>query len=171
MAIQESSGGAASYWYASERAPTDRAVEVLRALRRFHGADVDMRKQLGVEMDMNETDLSALRHLIAAESKGAAIAPKDLTHKLGISSAATAKLLARMSASGHIRREANPQDLRAQLIYTTPTARTEVRRALESIHHKMLAAAADLSVDQQGTVIHFLDQLSAAVGASDELPD
>jgi DNA-binding MarR family transcriptional regulator len=122
-----------------------------------------MRQRLKTEMHMNETDLRALRHLIAAESEGNPIGPTDLTRQLGISSAATAKLLARMVGSGHIRRELNPLDRRAQLLHATAAAHREVRQTLESMHGRMLAVATSLTADEQNIVINFLDALSAVV--------
>ena len=139
---------------------------MLRALRRFHAADFDMRHRLRTDMDMNETDLRALRHLIRAERSGESIGPTELTRLLGVSSAATAKLIARMVASGHVRRVPNPSDHRAQLLYATPAAHDEVRKTLNAMHARMLGVAESLTADEQATVIRFLDQLSASVNAS-----
>jgi DNA-binding MarR family transcriptional regulator len=157
------------YWYPSDDESTDRAVEVLRSLRRFHAADFEMRQRLRTDMDMNETDLRALRHLIAAEQSGPAIGPTELTRLLGITSAATAKLLARMVASGHIRRVPHPADQRAQLLYATPAAHHEVRKTLNAMHERMLAVAESLTPTEQGTVIRFLDLLSLTVSAPNEV--
>ncbi|WP_434615446.1 MarR family winged helix-turn-helix transcriptional regulator [Arthrobacter sp. A5] len=163
MTAEENSKAPNSYWYAGASAGS--AVEVLQALRRFHAADAGMRRRLKADMDMNETDLSALRHLIAAEPSGHAIGPTDLTRKLGISSAATAKLLGRMARTGHVRREPNPLDRRAQLLYATTKAHHEVHKSLGSMHERMFVVAAGLPADQQQAVIRFLDLLSAAVDA------
>ncbi|WGW11592.1 MarR family transcriptional regulator [Saxibacter everestensis] len=169
MVARESDRVPTSYWYADRDGAAEPAVLVLRALRRFHAADSAMRERLRVEMDMNESDLRALRHLISAEPSGRAIAPKDLARLLGISSAATAKLLARLVGSGHLRREVNPNDHRAQLLHVTPAAHLEVRKTLSSMHERMLAVAENLTRDQQETVINFLNLLSAAVDAPKEV--
>jgi DNA-binding MarR family transcriptional regulator len=157
------------YWYPTANESTDRAVEVLRSLRRFHAADFEMRQRLRTDMDMNETDLRALRHLIAAAQATQAIGPTELARLLGITSAATAKLLARMVASGHIRRVPNPADQRAQLLYATPAAHDEVRKTLNAMHERMLAAAESLTPSEQDTVIRFMDLLSASVSAPNEV--
>jgi DNA-binding MarR family transcriptional regulator len=159
---------AVRYWYPLDDEPTDRAVEVLQSMRRFHAADFEMRQRLRTDMDMNETDLRALRHLIAAEKVGQSISPTDLTRLLGITSAATAKLLARMVTSGHIRRVPNPADHRSQLLYPTPAAHHEVRKTLNAMHARMLAVAESLAPAEQAAVIRFMDLLSATVSAQNE---
>jgi len=138
-------------------------MRVLEALRRFRTADVAMRHRTQADMAMNETDLHAIRHLISAEGRGNPVSPKDLSAALGISSAATAKLLARLVQSGHIRREPHPSDRRAQVLHATRNAHDDVRETLGGMHRRMLEAAEGLTRAQQNAVIHFLDTLSVAV--------
>lgn len=139
------------------------AVDVLRAVRRFRAADVAMRIRARSNMEMNDSDLVALRHLIAAEERSEPIGPKDLSVFLGISSAATAKLLSRLEAAGRLRREPHPSDRRAQVLHATRRAHDEIRRALGAAHHRMLAAAERLTAPQQRAVVSFLDELSGAM--------
>jgi len=161
-------GRSGSFWYpVSDGAPLS-AVDVLRAVRRFRAADLAMRNRVRSGMDMHDTDLVAVRHLIAAEERGEPIGPKDLTRHLGISTAATAKLLTRLEAAGRLRREPHPSDRRAQVLHATGAAHEEVRRALGSAHQRMLAAAEKLSQPEQRAVVRFLDELS---GAMDEPPE
>lgn len=147
------------YWYPGN----DQWLEVLRALRRFRAAETDMRSRLKSDMDLNDTDLAALRHLIAAEVDGHDTSPADLARELGITTAATAKLLARLAGSGHIRREPNPCDGRAQLLHPTSSAHEEVQRALRGMHERMRRVAEALTPLEQATVVRFLDAMSAAV--------
>ncbi|MDJ0348542.1 MarR family transcriptional regulator [Cryobacterium sp. PH29-G1] len=134
---------------------------MLQAVRRFRVADTTMRHRAQAEMQINETDLMAIRHLIACERRHTVASPKDLSEVLNISSAATAKLLARLSVSGHIRREVNPDDGRAQRLFATQSSHDELHRALDDAHDQMLQVALDLTVDQQAAVVHFLDAMSA----------
>lgn len=162
--------GSAGYWYqpggASEtplEAATVTAVDVLRAVRRFRAADVALRVRARSDMEMNDSDLVALRHLIAAEERSDPIGPKDLSVVLGISSAATAKLLSRLEASGRLRREPHPSDRRAQVLHATGRAHDEIRRVLGAAHQRMLAAAQRLTAPEQLAVVRFLDELSGAM--------
>lgn len=156
------------YWY-EERAVSApvagsvSAVDVLRAVRRFRAADVAMRIRARSDMEMNDSDLVALRHLIAAEERAEPIGPKDLSVFLGISSAATAKLLSRLEATGRLHREPHPSDRRAQVLHATRRAHDEIRRVLGSAHQRMLAAAQKLSASEQIAVVNFLDELSGAM--------
>ena len=160
------SSGSAGYWYPeSGSTGSDRvsAVAVLRAVRRFRAADVAMRVRARANMDMNDTDMVALRHLIAAEERSESMGPKDLSVLLGISSAATAKLLTRLEAAGRMRREPHPTDRRAQVLHATRRAQDEIKRVLGSAHQRMLAAAEKLSGAEQLAVVRFLDELSGAM--------
>lgn len=152
-----------SFWYREDDKGVVRARRVLEALRRFRAADAAMRHRTQADMEMNETDLLAIRHLISSEAQGTPVGPKDLSAVLGISSAATAKLLARLVESGHIRREPHPSDRRAQVLHATPSAHDDVRATLGGMHQRMLEAAEGLTSAQQKAVIHFLDSLSVAV--------
>lgn len=154
---------AGSYWYPDSDAEAVGAVEVLRALRRFRTSDADMRRQAQNDMDMNETDLLAIRHLIRAEANGTPAGPTQLAKALNVSTAATAKLLARLVNSGHVRREPHPHDRRAQVLYATANAHSEVRSTLGAAHQRMLEVAESFSPEQQQTVVHFLDQMSGAL--------
>lgn len=156
-----------AYWYPDSAAgggvaPVT-AVDVLRAVRRFRAADVAMRIRARADMDMNDSDMVALRHLIAAEERSEPIGPKDLSVLLGITSAATAKLLTRLEASSRLRREPHPSDRRAQVLHATGRAHDEIRRVLGAAHERMLAAAQKLTAPEQVAVVRFLDELSGAM--------
>lgn len=160
------SAGSAGYWYPDAEPPAAgraSAVAVLRAVRRFRAADVAMRIRARASMDMNDTDMVALRYLIAAEERSESMGPKDLSVLLGISSAATAKLLTRLESAGRLRREPHPTDRRAQVLHATRRAQDEIRRVLGAAHQRMLAAAEKLTAPEQLAVVRFLDELSGAM--------
>ena len=120
-----------------------------------------MRHRTQTEMHINETDLMAIRHLIGCEREHRVASPKDLSEFLNISSAATAKLLSRLTASGHVRREVNPDDGRAQRLFATQSSHEEMRRALAGTHDQLMQVALELTADQQAAVVDFLDAMSA----------
>ena len=144
--------------------------DVLTALREFRAADAAMRQRAQAQLAVNETDLLAIRHLIQGEARHTPVSPKDLSAYLGISTAATAKLLARLSRTGHIRREAHAVDGRVQLIYATPSARHEVRRALGAVHGRMFAAAEELDPAERRAVIRFLANVADAMSVVERFP-
>lgn len=170
MTQRETPHTSGSYWFEDDTDDVSRAILVLQSLRRFKAADTAMRHRTQSEMDMNETDLLALRYLISAEGRGDTVGPKELAVALEISTAATAKLLARLVKSGHIRRESHPTDRRAQLLFATPDAQDEVRKTLGAMHERMLSVAQDFSPGEQHAIIRFLDAMCSSVQVPDDGP-
>lgn len=108
----------------SPQTPHDRAVlQVLLAVRAFSDAMDRMHGGMKGDMDMNASDLSALRMLIMREQRGEDVSPHDLAHHLRISTASTTKMLDRLTAAGHIERRPHPTDRRARVIVLTPSSR------------------------------------------------
>jgi len=97
---------------------------VLQAIRAFTDAMDRMHGGLKVDMDMNATDLAALRMLIMREGRGEIVSPHQLAEHLRISSASTTKLLDRLSASGHVARQPHPRDRRARIVVLTDESRS-----------------------------------------------
>ena len=107
------------------RTPHDQVVMgVLQAIRAFTDAMDRMHGGLKGDMDMNATDLAALRMLIMREGRGESVSPHQLAEHLRISSASTTKLLDRLSASGHVERQPHPRDRRARIVLLTDESRS-----------------------------------------------
>ena len=145
----------------------DSATAVLKAVGEFRRTDASMRRRTQAELAINETDLLAIRHLIRAERAGESIGPTELSARLGITSAATAKLLSRLATTGHISREPHAVDRRAQVVHVTPRAHQEVKRALGAVHRRMIDVADELSVADRRAVIRFLREMGAAMTPDD----
>ncbi|MGA1828098.1 MarR family winged helix-turn-helix transcriptional regulator [Microbacterium sp.] len=107
------------------RTPHDQVVMgVLQAIRAFTDAMDRMHGGLKGDMDMNATDLAALRMLIMREGRGEIVSPHQLAEHLRISSASTTKLLDRLSASGHVARQPHPHDRRSRIVVLTDESRS-----------------------------------------------
>ncbi|MCS4276895.1 DNA-binding MarR family transcriptional regulator [Mycetocola sp. BIGb0189] len=139
-------------------------VGVLRALRRWRERDEAMRRETRREMGMGETDMAALRFLIAAAGRDEPVTGKRLADHLGISSASTTKLTDRLEASGHLRRLPHPVDGRAILLEASTQTHREVRSTLSGRHERMLAAAESLNPAERAAVVRFLDQIGESIG-------
>ncbi|MDF2580645.1 MAG: MarR family transcriptional regulator, partial [Microbacterium sp.] len=100
----------------------------LLAVRAFSDAMDRMHTGLRSDMDMNATDLSALRMLSIREQRGELVKPHDLARHLGISSASTTKMLDRLSKEGFIERAPHPKDRRALVITLTESSRQDFGR-------------------------------------------
>ncbi|MGP5079000.1 MULTISPECIES: MarR family winged helix-turn-helix transcriptional regulator [Brachybacterium] len=141
-----------SYWYDGE----DSAVDLLSALSGFRAADHELRRRLSAGMEMNSTDLSALRYVIAHEVGEDPATPQALARHLGISGASTSKLLDRLTASGHLERVPHPRDGRSRIVVATDHAHAQVRERLGGMHERMLAIAREVPPADRPAIIEFL---------------
>ena len=128
-----------------------------------------MRRRARDSMGMNETDLLALRFLLQADRSGEGISPKELSRKLGISTASTTTLIDRLVRRGHACREDNPTDRRALVIRATATSNQDVRNTLGDMHARMVEVADQLSPAETAVVAGFLDRMRAVL--DDSRPD
>jgi DNA-binding MarR family transcriptional regulator len=159
--------GARGYWFEE----SDSAVRLLHALRRFRVADRDMRRRMSEGMDMNATDVDALRFVIARQRAGDAVTPRALAAYLGISTASTTKLLDRLGRSGHLRREPHPRDRRSVIVAATDHAHAEVRARLSPMHRRMLEVAESVPEASRPDVARFLEDMAECLSAEDTPDD
>lgn len=104
----------------------DRAALVmglLRQIRSFGDAHDRMSGGMKHGMQMNTSDLAALRLIIIREDQGKPVSPNEIAKHLRISTASTTKLVDRLAGSGHVRRVPHPTDRRARVIELTDVAR------------------------------------------------
>jgi len=151
---------------AERREPTDhdRAVRsALEAVRTFSDAVDRMHSGMKDEMEMNATDVAALRMLIMREQRGQAVSPHDVSRHLRISTASTTKLLDRLSESGHIERRRHPSDRRALIVVLTDRTREDFHTHFGARLREMRAVAGEFSDEQLATVAHFLEEMSGVL--------
>lgn len=98
-------------------------MDVLKAVRALSDAMDRMHGGMKGDMDMNATDLAALRMMIMREQRDESVSPHDVARHLRISSASTTKLLDRLTASGHVERRPHPHDRRARVVVLTDESR------------------------------------------------
>ena len=149
----------AHYWYADDPG----VAELLDAVRAFRRADAAMRRRTAARMSMNETDMRALQLLIGRESEGLSTSPHHLARELGISTAATTKLLDRLEASGHLMREAHPTDRRGVLLRPTQHAHDEVRERLTVMHRRMAQVVQEVPEASRSHVAAFLRRMASVL--------
>lgn len=149
------------YWYPEH----DSAIDVLSALRTYQAAHGDMRRRTSAGMDMNMTDLDALRHVIAHERHGEPLTPLGLARLLRISGASSSKLLDRLTASGHLQRVPNPHDRRSSVVVVTDHGHAQVRERLDGLHAQMQEAAEQVPEEVRGEVAAFLRRIAGVLDA------
>lgn len=117
-------------------------------------------------MKLNATALRAVHILIVAENEGSLITPTALAEHLGISTAAVAKIVAKLEAGGHVVRHRHPSDRRAQTLTATTAARTAAMDTMGRTQSSRMRAALDLTADERDVVIRFLRRTAEDLAAS-----
>ena len=149
---------------AQHPAVDDSAVrDALLAVRVFSDAMDRMHSSLKGELEMNATDVAAIRMLVIREQRGEDVSPHDIARHLRISTASTSKLLDRLSEAGHVVRVAHPKDRRVRIIMLTEKSRAVFERSLRESIETMRSVAREYSGAELRVVVDFLTKLSAAI--------
>lgn len=109
-------------------------------------------------MKLNATSMRAIHVLMVAENAGELITPTALAEQLGISTAAVAKMVAKLEADGHVLRRRHPTDRRAQTLTVSPSTRTAAMDTVGRTQSSRMRAAAALSAEERAVVIRFLQE-------------
>jgi len=145
---------------------TDHERAVMRVLTSIRGmSDAMERMHSGMkgDMDMNATDVAALRLLIIREQKGVTVSPRDIAQHLRISTASTTKLLDRLEESGHVQRRAHPSDRRGRVVVLTDEARLAFFRIFGERLRAMREMALRYDEDALAVIARFLDDLAGTM--------
>ncbi|WP_235566602.1 MarR family winged helix-turn-helix transcriptional regulator [Microbacterium sp. Root61] len=144
--------------------PRDAEVmRVLQAIRAFSDAMDRMHSGMKGDMEMNSTDLAALRMLIMREQRGQDVSPHDVARHLRISTASTTKLLDRLSESGHVQRQAHPRDKRSRIVVLTDVSRREFFKNFGATLAAMRGVAENYREDELQVIARFMSEVSAAI--------
>ncbi|HET6302114.1 MarR family winged helix-turn-helix transcriptional regulator [Microbacterium sp.] len=138
-------------------------MEMLQALRAFSDAMDRMHGGMKGDMDMNATDLAAMRMMIMREQRGETVSPHDVARHLRITTASTTKLLDRLEAAGHIERQPHPRDRRARVVVLTDTSRQEFYRHFGERLRGMRGIADRYTDEELQLVTRFLGDISTVL--------
>lgn len=138
-------------------------LEAMRAVRAFSDAMDRMHGGLRGDMDMNASDLAALRMLIVREQRGHWVSPHDIAAHLAISTASTTKLLDRLTDSGHLERRPHPHDGRARIVVLSEGARAEFYQHFGERMRRMRVAMESYSDDELRAIVRFLGDMEEAL--------
>jgi len=140
---------------------------VLNALRSYRAAEAAMRRRRGVAMNISENDFLALRFILANDDAGRVTNAKDIAHYLGVSSASTTALIARLVRDGYVQKRASSTDRRSVEIIPLRLTEPSVRDAVGDTHEQVVLAAQSLSPEEMRTITQFLRRLQSAVDGID----
>ncbi|SDR76433.1 MarR family winged helix-turn-helix transcriptional regulator [Microterricola viridarii] len=139
----------------------DQVVAVLTAIKAWRESEDRTSLQSRSYMRLNETDMRALRFVIAAKNAGVLVTAGMLAGHLQISTASITKMLDRLEKAGHITRTPHPDDRRAVVIAVTPATHADARATIGRKHARRFDVAAALSPAEREVVIGFLNSLAA----------
>lgn len=142
-------------------AEIDQIVELLRTLRLWREAEERMSEASRRYMKLGDTDMRALRFIIAGQQNGMVVTPGAIAEHLGISTASTTKLLDRLAAAGHVRRLPHPSDRRSVAVEVRDETRRAARDTVGRSHARRFDVAARLTPSQREVVTRFLRDLAA----------
>jgi DNA-binding MarR family transcriptional regulator len=150
--------------WAAPSTPHDYAVlGVLEAVRAFSDAMDRMYGEIKGDMEMNTTDLAALRMLVVREQRSTDVSPRDLARHLRISTASTSKLLDRLSASGHVERRPHPRDRRARIVVLTDESRVAFYTHFGARLRAMRAVADRYSDGELEVITRFIGEICEVI--------
>jgi DNA-binding MarR family transcriptional regulator len=139
----------------------EQIIAVLEAVRGWREAEQRLSFESRTAMQLNETDMKALRYIIASSNADVAVTAGALAEHLHISTASVTKLLDRLERAGHIVRKPHPTDRRAVTVEITPETHRQVRRTMGLQHARRFEVARALSPAEREIVTRFLTELSA----------
>ena len=138
----------------------DQVVAVLEAMSAWRDLERSMSEQARAYMKLGDTDMRALRYLIAAQRQRVVVTPGMIAAHLGISPAAATKLTDRLDAGGHIIRTAHPDDRRRIAVAVTEETAASARASVGRSHARRFDAVAGLSADDREAVLRFFEALT-----------
>ena len=112
-------------------------------------------------MNLNETDMRAIRFLISAQHTQTAVTPSLLAKHLKITTASVTKLIDRLENGGHVVRAPHPTDRRSLCISVTRDTHRAAREQVGRHHASRFGAALRLSPAERGVVIRFLAETAS----------
>ena len=136
-------------------------IGVLAAVRHWRESEQRLNLESRTALQLNETDMKALRYIIASTNADVAVTAGALAEHLHISTASVTKLLDRLERAGHIVRKPHPTDRRAVTVEITPETHRQVRRTMGLQHARRFEVARALSPAEREIVTRFLTELSA----------
>lgn len=139
-------------------------MSAMTAVRAFSDAMDRMHGGMRGDMDMNASDLAAMRLLVVREQRDEWVSPHQIAAHLSISTASTTKLLDRLTASGHLERRPHPSDRRARVVVLTDAARAEFYRHFGERMGRMREGMASFTDDELRTIVRFLGEMETALG-------
>ena len=146
-----------------DESDVEQISRLMQALGTLREAERKVSEASARYMKLNEIDMRALHYLIVNENRGRTVTPGDIAGHLGISAAATTKLLDRLERGGHVTRSPHPTDRRALQIRITAQTRQAAYETVGRHQARRFHSAARLSQSEREVVIRFLRDMASEI--------
>jgi DNA-binding MarR family transcriptional regulator len=133
-------------------------VTTLSALDELISAAAAVEPAVARRAGLSTSEVQALRHLLDG-SRG----PVELSHLLGVTSAASSGVVDRLAARGHVQRRPHPDDGRRTQVEVTASGREEVATLLEPMQARLAEVDAGLSDEDRVVVRRYLESVTEAL--------
>ena len=127
----------------------------LEALDELIRAAASVEPAVARRAGLSTSELQALRYLVDG-SRG----PVELSHLLGVTSAASSGVVDRLAARGHVQRRPHPADGRRTLVEITGSGRQALDSLLEPMQARLAAVDASLGEDERAAVGRYLTRVT-----------
>lgn len=129
------------------------ASEVSWALRAVNVAAADVEHELARRLGLRPLDYAALAHVMDARRD---LGPAELSGLVGVSTGSGTELVDRLEHAGHVERHRHPTDRRRVVLRASESATGRVVGELRDLFDALDSLAADLSDEEQDTVVRYL---------------
>lgn len=143
-------------------------VRLLGGLRTFGAGYAELTQEFALSLGLRSTEAAAVVEILYAEDLGVPLTPARLSERIGLTSGATAQLLNRLEAAGHITRSREEADRRKVTLRTSPSIVPPARAFFATLgtHLDRLVRRHDAA--ELDLVAAFLDELTGTMAAAIE---
>ncbi len=135
-------------------------TRLMNSMANLRRAEEELSKASQKFMELSEAEMRAIHYLIVAGNQEQVVTPGAIAQHLGITSAATTKLLDRLERGHHIVRHAHPTDRRALSITVTAGTHAVARDTVGRSQATRFTVAAALDPSEREVVIGFLNEVA-----------
>ncbi len=135
-------------------------TRLMNSMANLRRAEEELSKASQKFMELSEAEMRAIHYLIVAGNQEQVVTPGAIAQHLGITSAATTKLLDRLERGHHIVRHAHPTDRRALSITVTAGTHAVARDTVGRSHATRFTVAAALDPSEREVIIGFLNEVA-----------
>ncbi len=141
----------------------DRTARLLDGLRAFGALHTDFTARFAAWLGLHSTDATALVEILYAEDEGTPLSPTRLSERLGLTTGATANLLNRLEALGHIVRTREHADRRIVTLRSSQSIEQPAREFFGPLNEHLQAMVAQYDPRRLAEFEAFLHHLRATM--------